>query len=1240
MKRILTLLFLLPLFAIGQCDTVTSLTATSVGHASATISWTAPSASLYFVLIYNGTRQNVNDPGGPYPAMVTAPISGLTPETVYTYTVVRYCSGSDSAESSDYYFTTTAPPCDTVTNVAASVTSNSVSITSTAAAYGDSYVIYYVRDGQTDTTTEAGADEDFQLANLRPNTVYWYQIGTICGSDTTRNTRRSFTTSNSPAYTPSYNFGWQYKRLAPDSTLNLPTMATPSLKNGKNDKAALIYDTVYGAAAVFDPLTQEWDYLSTQDSSIVTVSTVANLSAYSGNATTVIVTDSLHGGVFNYYISGLTADNGVVFSATGKGSGFWRRQFNDYDGINVCWFGARSVRDYYEATSGGITTKYQVSSADTTTVFNSTSSIQAALNYCLTNNTKKVFVPSGIYFIDSIGIPDFITFEGAGMGDFGRRRNNDVTQLIQFPGVNNDMITFITNSALGSERVTSMTLQNFMLRGNNGNTIGNGINFRKYGADKEVLTNNATLNGTHVIQNLMIREFPEHGIYCRRGGVPGHLRKINLFFNGGYGIYWEGASLNRNVTLQDIDGDANKGGAVVYIAGNSYSNFYLKDIRGEYKDNVYYGSTPGYTSAQPHVVQIGPMGNFSVVNIDNVYGNSSAPGFESSDAAIYISATSESTIPFISFNGVSVQNYNAASIGNRSTIYDSVSNVRIPDTIPSGVYYRRTDKNFAITGFNATQVIGLDGVPPAATFSGGNLWLKGASPLLGIYETDAAANKRGTIFTHQSSAFQERTLLDDGTDSIYRTISINSSGIANFQEFFVQGANRFTGGSAGLLDIKHANAGTDLKTWRFKAFNQNLSVKTVLDDNTEGDSFLDFESLAGVPDGMKFRSRIILTNSNGTDTIPELPLSGFNATIRDGSIYKITGDSMRVDQMFNGSTEGHFVTLIIMGKGTRITNKLNSGQTNSFNLDGDVNLITTDSTILTLIRFNNRWKELSRGMIGLLSYVATDNGYTVTSSEALIKLPTITTGRAITLPSASICNGKRVVFYNANSSGFSWTISGVVDGAGNSVTAVPNQSIMTVISDGTTWVTNDIDIVATVPLSVARSGRSYTISVDTTSSAGVATQTDLGSYATTAAVTAAVAARYTLQYTLQSGNWSPADATTYYFGLNTARSGSTIAARNKVPFPFAGTIKKAYVYFDNSGGAGTSETFAVVLRIDNTTDNTLIASATMDAAYTEFSNTGLSIAVTTSNYAEVKITAPTWVTNPTNVRATIVLYIE
>lgn len=66
--------------------------------------------------------------------------------------------------------------------------------------------------------------------------------------------------------------------------------------------------------------------------------TIASLQAYNGTITTVIVSDSLRGGTFNYITTPQVIDNGVIFAATGKGSGYWRRQF---DGVHVeaTWYG-------------------------------------------------------------------------------------------------------------------------------------------------------------------------------------------------------------------------------------------------------------------------------------------------------------------------------------------------------------------------------------------------------------------------------------------------------------------------------------------------------------------------------------------------------------------------------------------------------------------------------------------------------------------------------------------------------------------------------------------------------------------------------------------------------------------------------------------------------------------------------------------------------------------------------------
>lgn len=72
----------------------------------------------------------------------------------------------------------------------------------------------------------------------------------------------------------------------------------------------------------------------------VIVTDIAELESFSGEAICVLVEDSLRGGIFKYVDSGLTVDNGTIFNAIGKGSGFWQRQWGQYYGVNVLWYGA------------------------------------------------------------------------------------------------------------------------------------------------------------------------------------------------------------------------------------------------------------------------------------------------------------------------------------------------------------------------------------------------------------------------------------------------------------------------------------------------------------------------------------------------------------------------------------------------------------------------------------------------------------------------------------------------------------------------------------------------------------------------------------------------------------------------------------------------------------------------------------------------------------------------------------
>ena len=244
--------------AAAQCDTAENVLATSVTATTVNISFTSPSVHLYYVVKYNGLRQNVNDPGGPYPALISSPLSGLTPSTLYTFSIVAYCSPTDSSTGSNYTFTTPAAACDTVTNVVTSVTNSTATITSTEAVYGTSYTVYYVKNGFTDTATQTGTDADFYLEGLRYNTTYKFRIKSFCASGNTTTAYKSFTTANSVNYTSMSGFGANWKRTANDSTQNIPTGTVPSLRSGANNRAAIFYDSSGHTFFWFDPQMQAW----------------------------------------------------------------------------------------------------------------------------------------------------------------------------------------------------------------------------------------------------------------------------------------------------------------------------------------------------------------------------------------------------------------------------------------------------------------------------------------------------------------------------------------------------------------------------------------------------------------------------------------------------------------------------------------------------------------------------------------------------------------------------------------------------------------------------------------------------------------------------------------------------------------------------------------------------------------------------------------------------------------------
>lgn len=130
---------------------------------------------------------------------------------------------------------------------------------------------------------------------------------------------------------------------------------------------------------------------------------------------------------------------------------------------------------------------------------------------------------------------------------------------------------------------------------------------------------------------------------------------------------------------------------------------------------------------------------------------------------------------------------------------------------------------------------------------------------------------------------------------------------------------------------------------------------------------------------------------------------------------------------------------------------------------------------------------------------------------------------------------------------------------------------------------------------------------------------------------------YTLQASTQGFN--PNDGTTYYIGMQAGNTPFNNADRAKVHIPRAGTIKSCYINIFNSS-VGTTEASTISIRLNNTTDTAITTAIDNSVNPSVASNTALSIPVVAGDYFELKWACPTWVTNPTGVRISAVIYIE
>jgi hypothetical protein len=437
-------------------------------------------------------------------------------------------------------------------------------------------------------------------------------------------------------------------------------------------------------------------------------------------------------------------DGGSIIVATDNGR--WKLMV--YGLLNVRQFGAK----------GDINT-------------DDTASIQAACNVAETT-VRKVFIPRGKYLITQIVIPTGVEFYGSGSGGYGSVTTEypyDTSTLMQKYGFSDDAIIFRGPLQSSFYRLFFVNLHDFCLlkNCNPADTIGNGISFRQEGQDRTLDSSHCLVNGICEINRVLVRAFPENGIYSRQGCAPAYFHNLDFIFNGGYGIRFDGLNYSRGVVLTNIAGDGNKGGAVIYLKNRYTDNIVSIDglFAEERVDNPYGFSTGpgGGHSAQPHAIEIGEFGDNSFVNIKNVI--CSGPNTFSPHSAIYLSYTV--VAPAIFFDGV-VIGYTGKS-GSPYTLYDNHLGTNINKSTASGSY------NAPGLAYSGITLFGDSGFVQAPFVGDCGIEAKGTAPGVFLYETDAPEDQKFWSMGPSAGVLYFRTIADNSSaSSIF--LNVNRTG--------------------------------------------------------------------------------------------------------------------------------------------------------------------------------------------------------------------------------------------------------------------------------------------------------------------------------------------------------------------------------------------------------------------------------------------------------------------------------
>lgn len=117
-------------------------------------------------------------------------------------------------------------------------------------------------------------------------------------------------------------------------------------------------------------------------------------------------------------------------------------------------------------------------------------------------------------------------------------------------------------------------------------------------------------------------------------------------------------------------------------------------------------------------------------------------------------------------------------------------------------------------------------------------------------------------------------------------------------------------------------------------------------------------------------------------------------------------------------------------------------------LTGTAGHMVYDNERASLGLYTSTWGDIYPSKYTL----ATDAPYGFDSATDFVTLPTITANRLLSLPAASASPARRIVIKVSNSAAFSWTTSAALKDKNDAdVSTLANDTVYTIISDGTNW---------------------------------------------------------------------------------------------------------------------------------------------------------------------------------------------